>query len=59
MEKQAIQAIEGLLKIMAYYHKDYSHEGHLDVCESPEFCGHCKASKAARETLSALKKSST
>ena len=44
-----VKALLGCLEIMSYYHK--TERGHLDSCEIPENCGHCKAVRVARAAI--------
>ena len=46
---ELLEAARECLNIMQYYHK--SIEGHLDSCENPECCGHCKAANATRAAI--------
>ena len=54
INEQAAEAMVELLRIMSYYHKDYTNTGHADVCENPYNCGHCRATKEARLALRAM-----
>lgn len=52
-EDRLRKALKECLEIMRYYHKTpYQGESdHLDTCDAPEICGHCKAVKMAMEAL--------
>ena len=50
-----LNALRDCLDIMAYYHKAATPEnaGHLDVCDYPECCGHCKTVLKAKAAIRA------
>jgi len=45
-----LAAARAMAEIMPYYHKGEA-PGHLDACENPDCCGHCKAMRLYRAAI--------